>query len=124
MSEFYSISKHNISTCNILKDSDALNICLESCAIDCAITSPPYVNAVDYPRTHQLELYWLGLESGSLTPLKRKHVGTEAVLKEDYQDLKLMGIGLIDAALQKIAEADMRRSYIAYKYLQDMKQNL
>lgn len=27
-----------------------------------AVTSPPYVNAVDYPRTHQLEMYWLGLE--------------------------------------------------------------
>jgi len=28
-----------------------------------AITSPPYVNAVDYPRTHQLEMYWLGIEN-------------------------------------------------------------
>lgn len=29
--------------------------------IDCVITSPPYHNAVDYYRRHQLEMYWLEL---------------------------------------------------------------
>ena len=51
---------------------------------DLALTSPPYVNAVDYPRTHQLESYWLGVASGSLTPLKKMHVGNEAVSSQDY----------------------------------------
>ena len=29
--------------------------------LDAVITSPPYHNAVDYYRRHQLEMYWLGL---------------------------------------------------------------
>ncbi|MCV0402625.1 MAG: hypothetical protein K5924_02825 [Chloroflexi bacterium] len=29
--------------------------------VDAVITSPPYNNAVDYYRRHQLEMYWLGL---------------------------------------------------------------
>lgn len=28
--------------------------------VDCMITSPPYHNAVEYYRRHQLEMYWLG----------------------------------------------------------------
>jgi tRNA G10 N-methylase Trm11 len=28
--------------------------------VDCIITSPPYHNAVDYYRRHQLEMFWLG----------------------------------------------------------------
>ncbi|MBE0525736.1 MAG: hypothetical protein IH631_02265, partial [Candidatus Thorarchaeota archaeon] len=35
----------------------ATELCDDS--IDLAVTSPPYINAVDYPRTHQLEMYWL-----------------------------------------------------------------
>ena len=34
--------------------------------VDCVITSPPYLAAVDYYRRHTLEMYWLGLtESAS-----------------------------------------------------------
>lgn len=89
-----------------------------------AITSPPYANAVDYPRTHQLESYWLGLTSGSLTPLKKKHIGTESVSSNEYKKLHEVGIKEADAALLKIFKKDPRRSYIAHKYLNDMRLNL
>ncbi len=89
-----------------------------------AITSPPYVNAVDYPRTHQLEIYWLGMESGSLRDLKRQHVGTEVVLSKEYCELCQMGLPEIDGLLARLYESDPRRSYILYKYLRDMEQNL
>ena len=41
------------------EDMDARNIKFEEDYFHLAVTSPPYVNAVDYPRTHQLEMYWL-----------------------------------------------------------------
>ena len=91
---------------------------------DLALTSPPYANAVDYPRTHQLELYWLGLVSGSLTPLKRQHVGTESVLLREYKELKKLHCKNADVAIAKIYKSDPRRAYIAYKYLDDMRKNL
>ncbi|MFO7891901.1 MAG: DNA methyltransferase [bacterium] len=105
-------------------DSDAKNINYRDNYFDLAITSPPYANAVDYPRTHQLEIYWLGFENGSLTPLKRKHVGTESVLHKDYKDLHKSGIPDADSVITKIFDKDKRRAFIVYKYLMDMQKNI
>lgn len=91
---------------------------------DLAVTSPPYANAVDYPRTHQLEIYWLGFETGSLTPLKKKHVGTESVSAIYYRNLHKIGIKEADNVIVNIYKKDPRRAYIAYKYLYDMRENL
>ena len=52
-------------------DMDARNIKYEPNHFDLVLTSPPYVNAVDYPRTHQLEMYWLGFPQESLLALKK-----------------------------------------------------
>jgi hypothetical protein len=58
----------------ISHDSDARNIKYSNNTFDLAVTSPPYGNAVDYPRTHQLEMYWLDIVNGSLTELKKQHI--------------------------------------------------
>jgi DNA modification methylase len=106
------------------ENMDARNLNFSDNYFDLAVTSPPYVNAVDYPRTHQLEIYWLELLSGSLTPLKKKSVGTESVSVKDYQQLHTIGIKEVDQVLETIFTKDKRRSYIAFKYLQDMQTNL
>jgi len=105
-------------------DMDSRRIGFPKETFDLAVTSPPYANAVDYPRTHQLEMYWLGLANGSLTPLKKKHVGTESVSAGDYAHLHQIGHKEPDTVLASIFEEDPRRSYIAYKYLDDMRSNL
>jgi len=105
-------------------ESDARRLKIADNSIDLAVTSPPYVNAVDYPRTHQLEIYWLGMAKGSLTPLKKKHVGTESVCAKDYKILHRIGIEDADIIIEQIFQKDQRRAYIAYKYLMDMKKNL
>jgi DNA modification methylase len=103
---------------------DARNIKVDEGSFDFAITSPPYINAVDYPRTHQLELYWLGLCSNSLADLKKEHIGTESVYVKDYKKLHLIGVKELDEKLEKVFKQDPRRSYIAYKYFNDMRENL
>lgn len=103
---------------------DARNIKLTKNSIDMALTSPPYINAVDYPRTHQLELYWLGLCSSSLVNLKKQYVGTENVYFKDYKELKSTGIDVLDKKLSIVFKKNPRRSYIAYKYFSDMRANL
>lgn len=97
---------------------------VSSGSIDLAVTSPPYANAVDYPRTHQLEIYWLGFADGSLQPLKAQHVGTEVVKAKDYSELHATGCKEADLAIEKIYQVDPRRAYIATKYLLDMFANL
>ena len=96
---------------------------LDSCSVDLALTSPPYLNAVDYPRPHQLELYWLGFANGSLRDLKSKHIGTEVVSAKDYHTLHLTGTEA-DTVISDIYKIDPRRAYIASKYILDMVANM
>lgn len=123
MKDYSAVCPENISV-EIPENNDARDLKYCDGYFDLAVTSPPYVNAVDYPRTHQLEIYWLGVEQGSLTPLKRKHIGTESVLAKDYRLLHKTGIKEADNKISKIYEKDPRRAYIAFKFLSDMRDNL
>ncbi|MBX7045943.1 MAG: site-specific DNA-methyltransferase [Ignavibacteria bacterium] len=106
------------------ENSDARNIKLNNQIVDLAVTSPPYANAVDYPRTHQLEIYWLNLHNGSLSNLKKEHVGTEVVKAVEYKELHKIGVKQADSVIEKIYKQDNRRAFIAYKFLDDMKLNM
>jgi len=119
----FSESIANVSI-EIPQNSDARNIQYQDNTFNLAITSPPYANAVDYPRTHQLEMYWLELAEGSLAELKKQHIGTESVKAEHYKKLHTIGVENADNVLKTIYEIDPRRSYICYKYLLDMVQNM
>lgn len=72
--------------------------------VDAIITSPPYYNAVDYYRRHQLEMYWLGLtlnhrERLTLAP---RYIGRYSVRYNDPQLKRLAEVG-------KLAEYWFRR---------------
>ncbi len=123
MTEFSSYLSTNVSV-EIPVDNDAKNIKYPTNYFDLALTSPPYANAVDYPRTHQLEMYWLDLINGSLTSMKKKHIGTESVSIDEYKYLHKIGIINADKVIESIFKKDPRRAFIAYKYLADMEMNL
>ncbi len=100
----------------------ATHIPLADDSIDLAITSPPYINAVDYTRTHQLEMYWLDmLDDAPLSERKRKYIGTETVYKSEYKGLRISGYKSLDPLLHSIHEVDPRRSFIVYKFFEDMR---
>ena len=111
-------------TVDFPEEMDARNIKYAEGHFDFAVTSPPYVNAVDYPRTHQLEMYWLGFAQDSLTTLKKQNVGTESVSARNYKNRHEIGVPEADKVIKYIFDVDPRRAYIAYKYLDDMRQNL
>ena len=111
-------------TVDFPEDMDARNIKYEQNYFDLAITSPPYVNAVDYPRTHQLEMYWLGFAKDSLTELKKQNIGTESVSAQYYKTQHQIGVPEADKVITEIFKEDPRRAFIAYKYLDDMRKNL
>jgi DNA modification methylase len=105
--------------------ADARALPLGDAAIDLAVTSPPYVNAVDYPRTHQLEMYLLDLSPPGqpLAEAKRQHIGTEVVRAADYRTLHHYGLPELDALVAELYEVDPRRAYIVHRYVVDMEQN-
>lgn len=51
---------------------DSRKLAIEDKAIDLIVTSPPYVNALDYYRTHMYNMLWLGMDFISL---KRNEIG-------------------------------------------------
>ena len=106
------------------EDMEARNIKYKANHFDLALTSPPYVNAVDYPRTHQLEMYWLGFEQEALLTLKKQNVGTESVSASHYKKEHKIGVPEADRVIANIFKEDTRRAYIAFKYLDDMRKNL
>jgi len=123
MVEFSNICPRDIKV-EFPENMDARKICYPDNFFDLAVTSPPYANAVDYPRTHQLEIYWLGIANGSLTPLKKKHVGTESVSVDNYKTLRRINVTDADNVISKIYSTDKRRAFIVFKFLQDMSENL
>jgi len=125
MSELYHTSKTLVINEVHLPIGNAVDTGLESDSIELTVTSPPYINAVDYPRTHQLEMYWLGLlGNGPLSHVKRKYIGTETVYKNEYSTLRTSGYETLDPILERIYDSDPRRSFIVFKFFEDMKLQL
>lgn len=102
---------------------DAREIELSDESVDLAVTSPPYLNAVDYPRAHQLQIYWFGFWKGRLSDLKKIYVGTEQVKANKYSYLMKYGNPDLDEILEDIYQVDKKRSYVVYKYFCDMRKN-
>lgn len=46
-------------------------------AVDLVITSPPYLNAIDYMRGHRLSLVWLGFSLADLRGVRSSSIGAE-----------------------------------------------
>jgi len=46
-------------------------------SIDAVLTSPPYLNAIDYMRGHRMSLVWLGHRYGDLTATRSASIGSE-----------------------------------------------
>jgi SAM-dependent methyltransferase len=50
---------------------------VESASMDLAVTSPPYLNALDYMRGHKMALVWFGFSVLELRELRGRSIGSE-----------------------------------------------
>lgn len=57
---------------------DARNLStIDSDSVDLIVTSPPYLNAIDYMRGHRMSLVWLGFGLGHLRGIRGTVIGAE-----------------------------------------------
>ena len=56
---------------------DARAMPVEAATVDAVITSPPYLNAIDYMRGHRMSLVWLGHAIPELRRLRSASIGAE-----------------------------------------------
>jgi len=118
--EFKAIVKENEPITWI--GSDATNFRKMDYAVDVAISSPPYLNALDYIRCIKLESAWSQCSTGlELQQLRQYHVG-EAVRKPS----KLPPAVAVETAeyANRISIMDATRGKIVLQYFTDMFNNM
>lgn len=79
---------------------DARRLPVASRSVDLVVTSPPYLNAIDYLRGHKFSLIWMGHRIPDLRALRRNSIGTE-VSREGRPHQ-----GFVPAILKRMGDVD------------------
>jgi adenine-specific DNA methylase len=66
----------------VVKQGDARKLDIQAGSIDLVLTSPPYLNAIDYMRCSKFSLVWMGHTVSELRQIRADSVGTETSSKE------------------------------------------
>ncbi|MGD0466827.1 MAG: hypothetical protein ABSA54_00480 [Terriglobales bacterium] len=66
----------------VVRQGDARKLEIESESIDLVLTSPPYLNAIDYMRCSKFSLVWMGYSISEIRRLRGQSVGAEASTEE------------------------------------------
>ena len=107
--------------------NDARDISSKTNSIDLVITSPPYINAIDYPFAHKQELFILDLiRPEEYRPHSRNYVGVSerVLLKKMYENMQLTKFTPVDKLIKDIhsdgKDVDTNRAFILYQYFTSM----
>jgi hypothetical protein len=99
-----------------IKRGDCRNLStLKRGSIDAVVTSPPYLNAIDYLRGHKLALVWMGHSIPSLRNIRAGAVGTERAGTLGKPD----EAAELENAVRSIRKLPQRQRAIVHRYAQD-----
>jgi DNA modification methylase len=101
----------------IIKRADARKLPLGNKSIDLVVTSPPYLNAIDYLRGHKLSLVWMGHCIEEVRDTRARNIGTE------HSDRDALEIGYIRSAVNqmgKVQNLPVRSRGMLAQYVRDM----
>jgi hypothetical protein len=101
-----------------IKMGDARQMPLKDGSVDLVLTSPPYLNAIDYLRCSKFSLVWMGYKVAHLRQIRTESVGTEAADESLNEDKELRSI--IDA-LKLRPKLEKRFERILARYIHDMR---
>ncbi len=101
-------------------EGDARDLPLGDASVDLVLTSPPYLNAIDYMRCSKFSLVWMGHNINCLRRLRAESVGTE-VGKGALQDEEIRGI-MADLKLRP--PLGTREHSVLARYTDDMRRAL
>lgn len=100
-----------------IERGDARSLPLDNSCVDLVITSPPYLNAIDYIRCHKFSLVWMGHKIADLRTLRSANIGSEASGKDCKQNSN------ITEALSAMGDTDKLPPSVLrmlVRYLEDM----
>jgi SAM-dependent methyltransferase len=105
----------------VVKQGDARKLEIESNSIDLVLTSPPYLNAIDYMRCSKFSLVWMGHNVSDIRQLRGRSVGAEAA-SEEATDSEW--VRLIVADLKLRPKLSSRDNGLLARYVWDLGQAL
>ena len=94
---------------------DARSLDVEDASVDVVVTSPPYLNAIDYLRGHRLSLVWFGHRLGELRGIRSGSVGSERGPDVDQGD-----VSKILDAMGSIGDLPSRYNGMVVRYAHDV----
>jgi SAM-dependent methyltransferase len=97
---------------------DARKLSIASGTVDLVLTSPPYLNAIDYMRCSKFSLVWMGYTVGELGGIRTKSVGTECGDQDAYENEDIQKI-ITDLKLNPKLSA--RNEAVLSHYIEDMR---
>ncbi len=116
--------------------SEYLSDKLNGIRIDLAITSPPYIKAIDYIYNQMVELFWIGDLFQMQTQTKQNekkvnYIGNKQISKSEFNKYTpyntILNIAKLDNKLQLIFDTDKKNghkhSYVTYKYFNEMEKH-
>jgi DNA modification methylase len=96
---------------------DARNLPVRDDSIDLVVTSPPYLNAIDYIRCSKFSLVWMGYRIPDLRELRAESVGAEAAKNSSNGDPNAEEI---IAGLRLKPQLSARDKAVLTRYIEDM----
>lgn len=86
-------------------------------SVDAVMTSPPYLNAIDYMRGHKMSLIWLGHSYGELSKTRSTSIGVERRPDEDFGATNLQSI---KSAMGELSTLPTRYQGMIERYVIDL----
>jgi DNA modification methylase len=96
---------------------DARNLSVPSSSIDLVLTSPPYLNAIDYLRCSKFSLVWMGCQTEALRRLRSSAVGTEV---GEYESPSESPASNLIAYLRLKSRLTRRKQAVLSRFITDM----
>lgn len=89
---------------------------IEPSCVDLIVTSPPYLNAIDYLRGHRLSLVWFGWTLSTLRELRGESIGSERSMRDAPPAI----VGMAELSVPRITELSQRYRHIIYRFTSDI----
>jgi SAM-dependent methyltransferase len=101
-------------------EGDARRLPLAAESVDTVITSPPYLNAIDYLRGHRLSLIWMGYSISELRLRRAESIGTETAGEFDDDDPKFARARTVFSCLRNASAFAPRERKMVRRYIVDL----
>jgi tRNA G10 N-methylase Trm11 len=89
---------------------------LEAGSVDLCLTSPPYLNAIDYLRGHKMALVWMGWTASAVRELRGESVGVERGMDKVSPEIQKIA----DTAVPRLGDLPARWQGMVLRFTHDM----